>query len=505
MAQDPDSQDRGLEDEASFEESLIVDIDVDDTGSETQVAGQTESHPIRQSDSSAAGQRTWRGKRLGHFKLLRTIGKGTMGCVIQALDVNLQRVVALKVLRKRVAGVDEQQKVHQFLREARSAAKIEHPNVVRIYEINQHEGWWYIAMEMLEGEDLGKVVKAVGSLPVARACGFVADAATALAVAHEAGIIHRDIKPPNLMLTRQGRCKLTDFGLVRVDDPNDPFDFTNKVVGSPQFIAPEMIRRQRQTPAIDVYSLGATLYCALVGNAPYRGRTLEEILKQHLQSPPPDLRERLPECPESLALLVQRAMAKEPSERPAAADFAVAVRAESVARQSPEALELTQSGSSFIIPAAKSAAGVDSAIEARAAGRLGSLVKSRGLRILAAATMLVVVSLLVASIVWRRAGRSSSRIGPDSAGLIHRFGDAPETYGTLPPGALPGATATHSEAPPFSWVGKVDVTGYNFVASKQGRHFYAIDSAAAMLVSSENFVGYRTAEDALADGKGPVP
>ena len=124
-----------------------------------------------------------------------------MGMVIQALDIHLQRLVALKVLRKRIAGLDEAKRVEQFLREARGAALIEHPNVVRIYEINQHAGWWYIAMEMVDGENMKQVVSAIGRLPPDRACPLIADAATALAVAHELAIIHRDVKPTNLMIT----------------------------------------------------------------------------------------------------------------------------------------------------------------------------------------------------------------------------------------------------------------------------------------------------------------
>jgi serine/threonine-protein kinase len=506
MTKELNSQDHGLQDEASFEDSLIVDIDSQDTAAQTKDARQTQAQPIPASDSSMPAQPTWIGKRLGHFKLLRIIGKGTMGCVIQALDVNLQRIVALKVLRKRVAGVGEQQKVIQFLREARAAAKIEHPNVVRIYEINQHDGWWYIAMEMLEGQDLRKLVKAVGSLPAPRACALIADAATALAVAHDLGIIHRDIKPTNLMLTRQGRCKLTDFGLVRVDDPNDPFDFTNKVVGSPQFIAPEMIRRRPQTPAIDVYSLGSTLYYALIGSVPYTGRTLSQILKQHLETPPPDLRKRLPQCPDSLALLVQRAMAKEPADRPTAADLAVALRAESIARQPIEDGQLEPGGSTAITAALKSPPGADSTIAALSLpGDSTTLSRHRWAWICVAAAVLIIGSLFLAYLFRNRLRRSGPEITPDSARVLQRFPNAPQTYGTLPPNVVPHPTPAFSETPPFSWVGKADVNGCAFVASKQGRHFYHIDSHCARFISLENFVAYRTAKDALADGKLPLP
>jgi len=294
MNGDLDMDRGGLANEAEFEASLISDIDMELVHAETEITEPIEAPQKKDKPAPAVKRPAWAGKILGHFKLLRLIGEGKMGRVIQAQDINLQRIVALKILRKRIPGMAEQGRVRQFLREARAAAQIEHPNVVRIFEINEHDGWWYIAMEMLEGENLRDLIKATGPLALNRACTLIADAATALAIAHDLGIIHRDIKPTNLMLTRHGRCKLTDFGLVRLGDPNDPFDFTNKAVGSPQFMAPEVISRLEQTPAIDIYSLGATLYYILAGKPPYTGGKLEEILKKHLDAPVPDIHKELP-------------------------------------------------------------------------------------------------------------------------------------------------------------------------------------------------------------------
>ena len=152
-------------------------------------------------------QPPWIGKLLGHFKLLLLIGKGKMGRVIQAQDINLQRIVALKVLHKRIPGIDKRQQVHQFLREARGAAQIEHPNVVRIYEISEHEGWWYIAMEMLEGGNLREVVKAAGPLSAPRACALVADAAAALAVALAPRGLVDGVRTRGSFRTRLARCR----------------------------------------------------------------------------------------------------------------------------------------------------------------------------------------------------------------------------------------------------------------------------------------------------------
>jgi serine/threonine protein kinase len=162
MNSDPDIEQGGSSDEAEFEASLISDVDSELATAETHIVESAEAPPKPTEQTSAKKQPAWVGKILGHFKLLRLLGEGKMGRVIQAKDVNLQRIVALKILRKRIPWLEDRERVRQFLQEARAAAQIEHPNVVRIYEINQHDGWWYIAMEMLEGENLRRLVNAVG-------------------------------------------------------------------------------------------------------------------------------------------------------------------------------------------------------------------------------------------------------------------------------------------------------------------------------------------------------
>jgi len=379
--------------------------------------------------------------------------------------------------------------VEQFLREARGAAQIEHPNVVRIYEINQHAGWWYIAMEMVDGENIDRVVTAAGPLPPARACPLIADAASALAVAHGLGIVHRDVKPTNLMITRGGRCKLTDFGLVRSSDPNDPFDFTDRSVGTPKFMAPELIRRQDVTPAVDVYSLGATLYYTLTGSPPYVGKTVTDILRQHVAAAIPDVREKAPECPASLALLVQRTMAKDPAVRPTAADFAAALAAETIAWRT----EGSGVSSTVLIQGSGLLPGGSGALPARAPARMW-----RSWRVWAIGAAMLFTAALVA--VWYL-GRGPEPKGLDRrpvARLAERFPHAPETYGVLPPGETFATAPLPAEAPAFSWVGKVDTAGLQYVVSKRGRWYYAIDDPVAQLIRMEDFVGYRTAEEAEA-------
>jgi len=486
-------------DESEFEESLVSDMrtDIGDATGDISVFATVTPTPEALPDVKLP---SWTGKILGHFKLLRTIGEGRMGMVIQAQDINLHRIVALKVLNKRLPGVDETQRVTQFLREARAAAQIEHPNVIRIYEINQHSGWWYIAMEMIEGGNLRSMIKAGGPLSSPRAASFIADAAAALSVAHNLGIVHRDIKPTNLMVTRQGRCKLTDFGLVRIDDPNDPFDFTDKAVGSPQFIAPEMIQRKAVTPAVDVYSLGNTLYYALVGEAPYTGTSVEEILKKHVSAPAPDVRARAPQCPATLSSLIIRMMAKSPDERPSAADVAAALRAETVGAMVDDSGivgALHQPGSTIIVTPEHDS--ISSSVLTPAEPVVAPRLRPRSIAIVAGALLLALIVVFAAVSLFR----SPTFVRHD---LETFFSDAPATYGVLAPSAMPRqAEALSDGALKFSWVGKVNTVDIRFVASRTGRYFYPIAAPEAMLIRADDFVGYRTRADAAADGKIPAP
>ncbi len=493
MPEEPESKRAGFEGQADFEASLGARVSAPDPAEDTVILRPATGGSV---EGATAAQPTWVGKTLSHFRLLRLIGEGTMGMVIQALDIHLQRVVALKVLRKRISGVDEVKRVEQFLREARGAARIEHPNVVRIYEINQHAGWWYIAMEMVDGENIKQVITAAGPLSPARACPVMADAASALAVAHGLGIVHRDVKPTNLMITRGGRCKLTDFGLVRLNDPDDPFDFTERSVGTPSFLAPELIRRQQVTPAIDVYSLGATLYYALAGRPPYVGKTVQDVLRQHVAAAVPDVREKAPDCPPTLAALVQRAMAKDPAARPTAADLAASLDAESIAWRTEGSGALT--GSSVLIQGSGVVPGGSGA--PRAGGRFR---RSWGLWASGALVLVIGASAAAWYVGRDRGAAEPARRSVEP--LAEQFPRAPATYGVRPAGETFSPAPLPAEAPAFSWVGRVDTTGVQYVASKRGRWYYSIGDPVARLIRLEDFVGYRTAEEAQSAGRVPAP
>jgi energy-coupling factor transporter ATP-binding protein EcfA2 len=280
---------------------------------------------------------------------------------------------------------------------------------------------------------------------------------------------------------------------VRLNDPNDPFDFTERSVGTPSFLAPELIQRHGITPAIDVYSLGATLYFALTGQPPYVGKTCKEVLKQHVAAPVPDVREKAPDCPESLALLVQRAMAKDPATRPTAADLAASLHAESIAwRTDGSGTSTLLVHGSGLLPDAT-----------------GAIQQHAGPRRTWPSGRFYVIGVAVAAAIAVTAWYMASAPPPEDhrplAKLVERFPGAPETYGLLPAGQGCATAPVPAEAPEFSWVGKVDTAGLRYVASKRGRWYYAIDDPAARLIREEDFVGYATAQEAEAAGKSPAP
>ncbi len=279
--------------------------------------------------SSVDDDQSWVGKKLGRFQITEVLGKGAMGVVFRAHDPDLKRDVALKILAKQfIRSQKKTYRLEQFIREARSAARLSHPNTVTVYEIGQDQGWFFIAMELIEGKTLLDLVRKKKKLvPYEQVGELIAQAAEALSSAHRLGIIHRDIKPSNLMLTGDGRIKVADFGLAQLADDEGEFDLPTKAVGTPYWMSPEQCRGQTAVPQSDIYSLGALLFFALTGEVPFKGKTKREILNQHLTAPVPDARMYRKDIPETMLRIIQRAMAKNPNERyQDAAEMAIGLR-----------------------------------------------------------------------------------------------------------------------------------------------------------------------------------
>jgi hypothetical protein len=266
---------------------------------------------------------------VGKYLLTGRLGRGGMGVVYEARDTLLERPVALKVLTTTEAAA-----WRRCLREARAAARLNHPNVVALYEAEQRDGLCYLVMELVPGGSAHDVLQKQGALPWPAATRVIADACRGLAAAHAAGLIHRDVKPANLMRAPDGSTKLSDFGLARAAEQTGPSVLSSlRAGGTPQYMSPEQSRGEPLDPRTDLYSLGATYYALLVGRPPYPGDAPLPLMYAHCSQPVPDPRADRPEVPEGCAAIVRRAMAKYPAERyRTAADMLAALEAVLAAR-----------------------------------------------------------------------------------------------------------------------------------------------------------------------------
>src|SRR5215207_6132334 len=248
----------------------------------------------------------------GRYELQELVGTGGMSNVYRAHDRLLERTVALKLLHDRYSDDDEY--VERFRREARAAARLSHPDIVTVIDRGERDGRQFIVFEHVEGETLKDVVMRSGPLPVKRVIELGLHIARALAFAHSHDLIHRDVKPQNVLLDGDGRAKLTDFGIVRSLGIEEATT-TGTVVGTSHYIAPEQARGEPVDGQSDVYSLGAVLYEMLTGEVPFPGDNFVTVALRHMHDPVPNLLERRPDAPSLLAAVVERALQKDPHDR----------------------------------------------------------------------------------------------------------------------------------------------------------------------------------------------
>lgn len=253
------------------------------------------------------------GEEIAGYRIIAEIGRGGMGVVYRAEHLHLQRTVALKLLPSSLAGDDAFRR--RFVREARAAAALVHPNIVTVYDAGEADGALYIAMEYVEGGDLAQLIER-GSPAVERVIAILEQVGDALDAAHAQGVVHRDVKPANILIGPQ-RCYLGDFGLTKRLDSGSNLTSVGQLVGTIDYVAPEQIEGGPLDARTDVYALGCVLYHCLAGTAPYQMESDVQVLFAHLKREPPPLSDKRPDLPRRLDEVIGRAMAKDKDDRPA--------------------------------------------------------------------------------------------------------------------------------------------------------------------------------------------
>jgi len=256
----------------------------------------------------------------GRYEVKEILGSGGMGIVYRAFDRELQEPVAIKTLRPEVMGGGSSA-LERFKQEIRLARRIAHRNVVRTYDLGEVNGMYYLTMEYVEGTSLKQLIDSRGRLPVAVALTVGKQLCRALEVAHAEGVIHRDIKPQNIVVDPTGFLKVTDFGIARLANPPQGQGLTEAGVsiGTPDYMSPEQLSGAELDPRSDLYAAGVVLFECVTGRVPYVADTPWALVAKHLEEDPPSPRALNADVPETFAAVILRAMAKEPGQRFASA------------------------------------------------------------------------------------------------------------------------------------------------------------------------------------------
>jgi eukaryotic-like serine/threonine-protein kinase len=250
--------------------------------------------------------------RIGNYEIISKIGDGGLGTVYRARQLSMHRVVALKVLHKK--WLSDQEFKSRFLLEARLAGKLSHQNLIQVYDVQRVGDLQYFSMEYVDGETVEDIIERDGPMPLDRTIDIVIQILRALAYIQKYDIVHRDVKPGNIMLTKAGVAKLGDFGFVKYKF-DSVLSQEGEVLGTPDYISPEQAMGDENVDwRSDVYSLGATMYHMLSGRPPFEG-SVSEVMRKHIKAQPRPLREVVPDLPDEVIRLVERMMAKKPEDR----------------------------------------------------------------------------------------------------------------------------------------------------------------------------------------------
>ena len=354
------------------------------------------------------------GHNLGIYKLERRLGRGGMGEVYLARDTQLDRPVAIKLLL--AAHADNEMLVQRFQREARAVARLSHPNIVQIFSVGEEDGLPYLVMEYIQGVSLQEMMRGVERLPWSRVVSICGQVASALDCAHANGIVHRDIKPANILIDKQGRVRVTDFGIAKLAESQTQLTSDGMILGTPQYMSPEQCGSGAVTPSSDLFSLGVMAFEMLSGILPFRAETPAGLIRKIVMDPPPPLQDLVSDLPEEAYSIVGRLLAKDPAER-----YQSAVEVMLDLKRHHSAAQAGMQTPAPVTPVSAFAR-KSSAIQTSAHSRLI-------LRIIIFA--LVVILVILAGVVSLRVNRKRQQPPPDETWT-------PSTENNQSPGAQPG-------------------------------------------------------------------
>ena len=291
------------------------------------------------------------------YELVAQQGSGGMSVIYKALDRMLGRMVAIKILRPSLT--EDPAFLAKFQQEARSVAMMSHPNIVTVHDVGSDGQTHYIVMEMIEGQDLKKIIRTRGALPLDKAFDYAIQICAGLGFAHRSQLVHADVKPQNILINRDDVIKVTDFGIAQAYTDTMPQTRSDVVWGSPHYFAPEQAKGEKPSPASDVYSIGVVVFEMFTGRLPYIGTSQRELALAHIQSEIPNARQLIPSIPEEVSLIIAKVMSKRPNDRYKHADQLGHILQQ--ARERNKASRLPTIGGRMAVPNSTGQPGVDSA------------------------------------------------------------------------------------------------------------------------------------------------
>lgn len=364
------------------------------------------------------------------YRIDEVVGAGGMATVYKAFDQTLERPVAVKVMRREV--VKEADQLERFRREARAAAKLSHAHIVTVIDAGEENSRPYIVFEYVPGETLKQRIKSEGPLPIPEAVAYAIEIGSALVAAHAAGLVHRDVKPQNVLLDTQGHAKVADFGIARELEASDGLTKTGRVLGTTDYVSPEQAMGEDVTGQSDVYSLGIVLYEMLTGDVPFKGENHVAVAMKHVKDQLPDIQASRPEVSNALAAVVEKMTEKEPVDRYLTAASAVSDLEDVLAMESARAGGITGEATIVFDSLPKRSRRL-------APEGISHPMRTRIAWLVAALASIGIVLLLISQLEPGSGGRDTGRAA--ATGTLIPF----KSSGSFDPYALGGGNDEHTE------------------------------------------------------------